>query len=124
MKILGIDDNEDINKLLQSVAKSEGHEFIQVNNGVAGLEKIRNENFDVVLLDIAMPDFSGRDVVDALAKDGMVKKQPIILFTASSITDDEINEMIAMGVHSCIRKPAPLDTILGTLEKIVSDAKN
>ena len=124
MKVLGIDDNEDINKYLKSVAQSEGHTFVQVNNGVDGLTKIRNEDFDLVLLDIAMPDFSGKDVLDALAKDGLIKKQPIVLFTASSISDNEINEMISMGVHSCIRKPAPVDTILDTLEKIIAESKN
>ena len=121
MKILGIDDNEEINKLLSTVISSDGHEFIQVTDGRKGLELIREGGFDVVLLDIAMPNFSGKDVVNALVEDGKIKDTPIVLFTASSVADDEIQQMIKNGVHACIRKPAPIGEILSTLKSI---AKN
>lgn len=121
MKILGIDDNEEINKLLSTVVKSDGHEFIQESDGRKGLELIRNGGFDVVLLDIAMPGFSGKDVVNSLVQDGKIKETPIVLFTASSIADEEIQQMISDGVHACIRKPAPIGEILSTLKSI---AKN
>ncbi|MDX1533356.1 MAG: response regulator [Nitrosopumilaceae archaeon] len=116
MKILGIDDNEEINKLLSTVIKSDGHEFTQVNSGRKGLELILQGGFDVVLLDVAMPEFSGKDVVNALIEKGKIKDTPIVLFTASSIVDEEIQELISKGVHSCIRKPAPIHEILNLLK--------
>ena len=87
MKILGIDDNEDINNVMKDVFESAGHDFTSVNNGRDGIKLIREHHFDVVLLDIAMPKFSGKDVIDVLVKDGIIKKQPVIVFTASSVPD-------------------------------------
>ena len=50
MKILGIDDNTDINELLDTVLNGSGHEFIYVKNGTEGLRLIREKIFDIVLL--------------------------------------------------------------------------
>ncbi len=118
MKILGIDDNEDINNMMKDMFESAGHDFTSANNGLDGIKLIHEQQFDFVLLDIAMPKFSGQDVVNALVKDGIIKKQPVILFTASSITNTEIQELIKMGAHSCIRKPIEIDDLLDVVKNI------
>ena len=118
MKILGIDDNTDINELLDTVLNGSGHEFTHVTNGTEGLKLIREKKFDIVLLDLAMPEFSGFDVINSLLKEGLLTKQKIILFTASSVLDSEIEELIKKGVHSCIRKPVDLDFLLEKLEQL------
>jgi len=123
LKILGIDDNIDINKLLSTVAKADGHDFRWVDNGRDGLKCIREEKFDAVLLDLAMPEFSGDQVIDSLVKESIIKKQPIILFTASSKTDEEIQGLIDKGAHSCIRKPVNIHDLLKKLRKIGSETK-
>jgi len=112
MKILGIDDNADINELLDTVLNSSGHEFSYVNNGKEGLKLIQENSYDLVLLDLSMPEFTGLDVVDSLNNDGIIDKQKIVLFTASSITDSEIEELLKNGAYSCIRKPIDIDVLL------------
>lgn len=118
MKILGIDDNSDITEMLDTVLNSSGHEFSFTNNGKEGLEKIKQNNFDLVLLDLAMPNFTGHDVVNALVEEGIITKQKIVLFTASSMTDTEIDQMIEKGAHSCIRKPIDIPDLLEKLTEI------
>jgi DNA-binding response OmpR family regulator len=54
-----------------------------VKSGQEGLERIRNENFDLILLDLAIPEFSGKDVIQSFARDQLVQKN-VIIFTASS----------------------------------------
>jgi two-component system, OmpR family, response regulator len=117
MKILGIDDNTDINEMLDTVLNGSGHDFIYVKNGTEGLKLIHEKKFDVVLLDLAMPEFSGFDVINSLLKDGLLTKQKVILFTASSVLDSEIAELIKKGIHSCIRKPVDIDLLLEKLEQ-------
>jgi two-component system, OmpR family, response regulator len=117
MKILGIDDNTDINEMLDTVLNGSGHDFIYVKNGTEGLKLIHEKKFDVVLLDLAMPEFSGFDVINSLLKDGLLTKQKVILFTASSVLDSEIEELIKKGIHSCIRKPVDIDLLLEKLEQ-------
>jgi len=74
MKILGIDDNEDLLNLCEGVLTSDGHEYTGIDNGREGLQAIKDKKFDLVLLDLSMPEFTGADVLDALVKDGIMKK--------------------------------------------------
>ncbi len=120
MNILGIDDNEDILKLLHTVISSKGHDFMPARNGTEGIKLIEEQNFDAILLDLAMPEFSGIDVIESLKKSNNLKDQKIILFTASSATNKEIDELLQnVGVSSCIRKPVDIDTLIKKVEDIV-----
>ena len=120
MNILGIDDNEDILKLLKTVLTSKGHDFTQVGNGKEGVKLIEEQNFDAILLDLAMPEFSGMDVIESLKKSNKLKDQKIIIFTASSATDIEINELLENeGVSSCVRKPVDIKILIKKIEEIV-----
>lgn len=120
MNILGIDDNEDILKLLDTVLTSKGHNFTQVVNGKDGVKLIEEQNFDAILLDLAMPEFSGVDVIESLKKSNKIKDQKIILFTASSATDKEIDALLEYdGVKSCIRKPVDINLLISKVEDVV-----
>ena len=120
MNILGIDDNEDILKLLDTVLTSKGHNFTQAVNGKDGVKLIEEQNFDAILLDLAMPEFSGLDVIEGLKKSNNLKEQKIILFTASSATDKEIDVLLQNdGIKTCIRKPVDIDTLITKIEKVV-----
>jgi len=119
MKILGIDDNEDLLQLTEIAMSSGGHEYESTNNGKDGLELIRKHQFDVVLLDLSMPDFSGLDVLDALVNDGIINKQKIVVFTASTPSQEESKSLFEKGVHSILTKPLDPDLLLDHLEKII-----
>lgn len=120
MNILGIDDNEDILKLLDTVLTSKGHNFTQAPNGKDGLKLIEEQNFDAILLDLAMPEFSGPDVIESLKKSSTIKDQKIILFTASDATDKEIGALLQYdGIKSCIRKPVDINVLINKVEEVV-----
>ena len=121
MKILGIDDNQDLLDLCEVALSSEGHEYTGIDNGKEGLELIRNQQFDIVLLDLSMPDFSGVDVIDALVRDGIMDKQKIVIFTASSATEKEYAPLLEKGAHSIMKKPVDVDVLIETIKKIASD---
>ncbi len=121
MKILGIDDNEDLLSLCEITLSSEGHEYTGINNGKEGLQAIKDKKFDVVLLDLAIPDFSGMDVIDALVKEGIMDKQKIVIFTASSATEKEYGPLLEKGVHSILKKPLDVDALIETIKKIGSE---
>jgi len=109
MKILGIDDNEDLLNLCETVLTSDGHEFTGISNGSDGLKAIRDIKFDAVLLDLSMPDFSGVDVINALVKEGIMKKQKVAIFTGTSPTKKEIDQFLEKGVHSVLKQPVDAD---------------
>jgi len=120
MNILAIDDNEDILSLLKTVFTSKGHNFTQTLNGKDGIKLIEEQNFDAILLDLAMPEFSGKDVIEHLKKNGMIKNLKIILFTASSATENEIDTLLKYdGIKSCIRKPVDISVLITKVEEVV-----
>ncbi len=121
MKILGIDDNQDLLELCDVTLSSEGHEYTAIDNGKEGLQAIKDNKFDLVLLDLSMPDFSGVDVIDALVIEGIMNKQKIVIFTASSATEKEYGPLLEKGVHSVIKKPVDIDILIETVKKISSD---
>ncbi len=121
MKILGIDDNEDLLNLCEIALTSDGHEYTAIDNGREGLQAIKDKKFDVVLLDLSMPEFSGVDVIDALVKEGIMKKQKVVIFTASSATEKEYGPLLEKGAHSIIKKPLDVDELLETVKKIASE---
>jgi CheY-like chemotaxis protein len=121
MKVLSIEDNADINMLLDTVLTSSGHEFASVTDGREGLKLINQNRYDVVLIDLMMPEFSGYDVLDALKKERLMDKQKIIILTASSIQDKEINELLNGGVHSYLRKPIDIDILVEKIQQTRND---
>ena len=108
MKILIVDDNKDITEMLSKYLDVKGFDCVTTNDGLNGLNLIKKEKFHTVFLDMSMPDFGGEDIIDALEKENLLKGQRIIVFTASSITNEQIQELIAKdGIESCLRKPVP-----------------
>ncbi|MDH3677096.1 MAG: response regulator [Nitrosopumilus sp.] len=117
MRVLLIDDNPEITDLFETTLTSKGYSCKITNNGKEGLELIKKKESDIVLLDLAIPKFSGIDIINDLLKNGPINDYNIYLFTASIISDSEVNEYIKKGVLGCLRKPLRLDEILSLLEK-------
>ena len=121
MKILGIDDNKDLLNLSEISLRSGGHEYTGINNGKDGLQAIKDEKFDIVLLDLSMPEFSGQDVIDALVKDGIMNKQKVVIFTATNPTKEMCDQFLEKGVHSILKKPYEPDILLDFVHKLESE---
>ena len=121
MKILGIDDNQDLLDLCDIALSSEDHEYRGINGGKEGVQALKDEKYDLVLLDLSMPEFSGVDVVDALVEAGIMKKQKVVIFTASSATEKEYAPLLEKGAHSIVKKPLDVDVLIETIQKIANE---
>lgn len=103
-KILVIDDHADNVFLIQDRLEREGYEVVTAYDGSAGMQKAYEENPDLILLDVMMPDISGFEVCKKLTEDEKTKLIPIILLTA--LTDvDNIKEGLSAGAFDYIKKP-------------------
>lgn len=123
MKILIIDDNTDIRMLLEMTINAMGHEFNSTSSGLEGLEMIKREIYDLVLLDLTMPNFSGLDVLNALDEEGLCTRQPIVLFTASLYlsTSDMEEKLMNKEIHSILSKPSDIDQIMQKINEIQAE---
>lgn len=82
-KILIIEDEEIILNLLQKKLAQEGYEVSTASNGYEGLEKIKKEKPDLILLDIIMPKMGGFEVLEEMRKDNDLKNIPVIVVSNS-----------------------------------------
>lgn len=117
MKLLLIDDNKDITTMLSKYFTIRGHSCSVSNNGRNGLNMITTSQYDVVLLDLAMPEFSGVDIVEELHKNGKMQKLNIVALTASSPSTDVEEHLRKMGVHAVLKKPIDPDELLDYLQQ-------
>jgi CheY-like chemotaxis protein len=117
MDILVIDDNKEITEMISFFLDIQNISCQVVNEGRKGLLKIINEKYDAILLDLTMPEFSGFDLFNILKEENLLKQNNILLFTASYISDEDIQDMISDGVRGVLRKPVSIDNIIEVLSK-------
>lgn len=117
MKILIIDDNKDITKMFSKYMTIKGHSCSVVNDGRSGLNLIEKKIFDAIILDLAMPEFSGSDIIDVLYESGKIKNVNIVTLTASSISDEVESTLKSKGVRLCLKKPIDPDVLLGHIQQ-------
>ena len=116
MKVLLIDDDKSVTEAVCFYLGTCGILCKVVNDGKEGLDYIRKNSrngvyFDTILLDLAMPVFSGYDIFTILKGEGLLKSNRVILFTASFLPDDKIQNMLADGVKGVLRKPFSLEEL-------------
>lgn len=109
-RILIVDDNTTIADLAEIMLQAAGYECTKVNSGKQCLDIVRESyrngsDYDLILLDIAMPQFSGLDVLQAMKAEGYLENNKVVFFTASSATNMEIENFKKMGALDCLRKP-------------------
>jgi len=113
MKVLLIDDNQDITCLLSKFLEAKGFENLVTNDPRDGLERIKEGKYDVVLLDMSMPGFSGFDIIQTLEREQILKNQKIIIFSALTFANLQVAELLKKdGIHGCLKKPIQLKELL------------
>jgi len=120
MKILIVDDDVELTKAVVATISSAGHDVQFTNDSKDGLKLIREQNQDMVFLDLSMPELSGIDVVKELAKEGTIKEKKIVIMTASAANEEELKNLVDLGVHSVLRKPVDIDALLDKIEEVGS----
>jgi len=113
--ILIIDDDEDLCTILKFHLKDNGHEASYAISASLGIEVLKRENPDLILLDLNLPDKSGLDVLKNLQKSHC--DSPVVMITGEQDMNATI-EAMRSGAFDYLRKPFDLDDVLLLLEKI------
>ena len=116
MKILHVEDNEEIVEPAKVLFESAGHKYHYTLDGRVGLQAIRDDKYDVVFLDLMMPEFSGFDVVDNLEKENLLKKQTVFVFSAMTLPQEQETKLLNQGVREVLRKPIFLTDLIKKVE--------
>jgi two-component system phosphate regulon response regulator PhoB len=102
--IIIVEDEKDLATLLKYNLSKEGFKIKEAETGQEGLQLIKRELPDLVILDWMLPDFSGIEVCRQIKRDNKLKSIPVIMLTAKSEIEDKVRGL-EMGVDDYITKP-------------------
>ncbi|OFW59969.1 MAG: hypothetical protein A2W01_08650 [Candidatus Solincola sediminis] len=126
IKILVVDDDPDITDVLDSLLESEGYDVVIAHDGEEGLDKIKEENPDLVILDLLMPKLDGYGVCKTLQDPRWSRWKDIPIIVLTSVVEDvsqrryELETGVRMNVDDYIEKPIDPDAVLDRVGKILA----
>ena len=121
MKILIVDDEPDCCNDLGKFLTRIDHEITKAYNAKEAIQKIKNDNFNVIICDVNMPEINGIEFVTKV-KERKIKSH-VILISGLSEVAESINA-IDLGVYDFITKPVDLNKLVGLIDKIEEENKS
>jgi two-component system cell cycle response regulator DivK len=118
-KVLVADDRPTGRELVRAVLENSGYDVFEAADGAEALRVAREQQPNLIILDIHMPGRDGFGVVEELRKDEQFATTPIIALTASAMQGDRERAM-AMGFTGYITKPIRLDALRQEVERLLS----
>ena len=118
MRVLVIDDNISISSMITKYLNKKNIDAMYTNNAKNGLELIKKNNFDGIILDLSMPEFSGYDFLKKLKSENGIEKIQIVVLTASMVNEAQENELKSLGVKSILNKPIDPNDLIDNLKNI------
>jgi two-component system cell cycle response regulator DivK len=118
-KILIVDDNSDLRKLLALVLKNSDYDTVEAATGLEALNQARATRPDLILMDLFMPDVTGDEAIVWLKADPMTRHIPVIVTTAFSY-GPHVDRAIAFGAAEVLYKPFHLKSLQAMLQRHLS----
>jgi DNA-binding NtrC family response regulator len=116
MNVLIIDDEKVMRDLISQVLTVKGHVTVQASSGKEGIELVQQKHFDVVFLDIMMPEMDGVEIlkkIKAVKPDGV----SVIMMTGYAV-EEKLREAMTLGAFDFLYKPFDIIEIVIMLDKI------
>ena len=118
-RVLAVDDDPTILRLLQVNLEMEGHEVLTAEDGHSALAVIRAERPDVVLLDVMMPEMDGFQVCESVRADPDIADTPIV-FVSARAQQADLDRGYASGADGYITKPFDPVDLVETIERLAA----
>ena len=120
-RILVADDEKDIRTFTNRILTHEGHDVTLADDGELAIELMKQNDYDLVILDIMMPNKNGLEVVQYMKKDERLQSVPIFLFSASGPINTLTLEVKDI-VDAYLRKPFMRKEFLQIVNKLINKA--
>jgi CheY-like chemotaxis protein len=125
LRVLVAEDNA-VNQLLAvRLLEKRGHEVVVASTGTAALEALENQSFDLVLMDVQMPEMSGLEATIAIRErertSASGKHIPIIAMTANAMVGDK-EQCLEAGMDGYLSKPLQVAALFAAIESLVPAA--
>lgn len=118
-RVVCIEDEPEMIDLVRLILGRKGFDVIGANGGVDGLETVRREKPDIILLDLMMPDMDGWEVYQQIKADSSLRDIPVVVVTAKAQSIDKVLGLHIAKVDDYITKPFGPQELLESVEKIL-----
>lgn len=115
-KILVIEDEELVRKVLEFRLKKEGYQVVLAKDGGEAMDLIQQERFDLILVDIMLPYIGGLEITSKVKSNPETKNTPVIVLSANGL-ENVILEAFALGADDFIPKPFNLPELTIRIRK-------
>jgi DNA-binding response OmpR family regulator len=119
-RLVYVEDEREMIDLVRLILGRRGFEVIGANGGREGLETIRRELPDLVLLDLMMPDMDGWDVYQQMKADEATRDIPVVVVTAKAQSIDKVLGLHIAKVDDYISKPFSPQELTESVEKVLA----
>jgi two-component system response regulator VicR len=118
-QVVCIEDEPEMIDLVRLILGRKGFNVIGANGGIEGLEAVRREKPDLILLDLMMPDMDGWEVYQQIKADVELRNIPVVVVTAKAQSIDKVLGLHIAKVDDYITKPFGPQELLESVEKIL-----
>ncbi|MDW7732143.1 MAG: response regulator [Methanolobus sp.] len=115
VQILVVEDNPVNMELTVDLLESYGYAVVQAEDGFVALEKLQDENIDLILLDILLPKIDGLELLSRIKSNDLTRDIPVIALTAHSMRGDD-ERFISAGCIDYISKPIDIKSFREKLQ--------
>lgn len=122
--ILCIEDEQEMIDLIRLILSRHGFDVRGATGGKEGLEIVRKEHPDLILLDLMMPDMDGWEVYQQMKADETIKNTPVIVVTAKAQSIDKVLGLHIAKVDDYISKPFSPQELLSSIDNVLNKKKN
>lgn len=123
VKILVVDDEKDVRTLVRSVLEKGGYEISEAESGSKAVESLRNGSFDLVLLDVMMPEVDGWKVAKMIKEDPRLKDTVVCMLTVKSSTLDALMSLDYAKADWHLNKPITKERLIQTVDWLLQQRK-
>lgn len=120
MKILIVDDEILIRKVIKEYCILENYEIVEAENGIDAIEKIKHDNIDLIVLDVMMPKLDGLSAFKEIKK---IKNIPTIVLSARSEEFDKLTGF-ELGIDDYVTKPFSPKELMARIKAVLKRSKN
>ncbi|HEX9681346.1 MAG TPA: response regulator [Anaerolineales bacterium] len=121
-RVVCIEDEPEMIDLVRLILGRKGFRVIGANGGIEGIDAVRKEKPDLVLLDLMMPDMDGWEVYQQMKADPDLRSIPVVVVTAKAQSIDKVLGLHIAKVDDYITKPFGPQELLESVEKILSNS--
>ncbi len=119
-RILLIDDDSNVANYVKFRLQKKGYDIHHIDNGLDGVDGIKNLKPDLVILDMMMPGIDGREVAEIVSEEKLMDLSRIIVLSGKEVSE-EVKALFDLGIHDYLQKPINIDNLVIRIERALAN---